>query len=174
MNFTKYLLFILPFTISGAFSQSPLIDSLTGKLNGAEGVQRIDVLNRLTYELLSRDNALAMKYCDQSLSLSNKIGYDKGAGIAYTCKGVFEYLSGEFSDGRSNLRLGLQRSSKAQDKANEGYTFLQLGNSYLNQSQLDSALLFYDQAYTILKDSANPVTLSKLYKNLSTLYGIKS
>ena len=156
MNLCRYSLLILSFTVNTVFSQSAIIDSLTGKLSRAEGKQRVDILNRLTYELLSRDNTLAMKYCDQSLALSNALGYDKGAGIAYTCKGVFEYLSGAFSDGRSALRLGLARSSKARDKENQGYTFLQLGNSYLNQSHLDSALLFYDQANSIFKRQRQP------------------
>lgn len=173
MNFRNNSILFLALSVSSAFSQSNVIDSLTRRLNNSAGREKIDILNQLAYELVSRDNARAMKYCDQSLSLSNKLGYEKGAALAYTYKGVYEYLSGEFSDGRSNLRNGLRLSIKANDHNNQGYALLQLGNSYLNQAVLDSSLMFYKRAHEILKDSTNPVILSKLYKNLSALYGVR-
>jgi len=168
------ILFVLVFTINSVFGQSRIIDSLTNKLNQVDGREKVDILNRLTFEFISQDNDKAMQYCDQALALSNKLGYDKGAGLAYTYRGIFEYLSGEFSDGRTNLRNGLRFAIKAKDVQDQGYTLVQLGNSYLNQALIDSSFIFYDKAYQILKDSTSPETLSKLYKNLSSLYGIRS
>jgi len=173
MNCGRFLVF-LAFTFNSVFGQSRLIDSLTNRLKQVEGTERVDILNRLTFEFISQDNAKAIKYCDQSIALSNTLRYDKGAGLAYTYRGIFEYLSGKFSDGRASLRNGLRLAVKAKDVQNQGYTLVQLGNSYLNQALIDSSFIFYDKAYQILKDSSNPETLSKLYKNLSALYGVKS
>src|SRR6476661_7063901 len=100
MAFYKYFCFLLIINIHGAFSQSLLIDSLTKRLTHADGKEKADILNQLTFELISKDNAKAMNYCDQAIALSTKLGYEKATGVAYTYKGVFEYLSGEFSDGR--------------------------------------------------------------------------
>jgi len=173
MNDGRFL-FVLALTINSVFGQSRLVDSLTNQLNKVDGIQKVDLLNRLTFEFISQNNDKANQYCSQSLSLSNKIGYEKGAGVAYTYKGIFEYLAGEFSDGRTNLRKGLRLAIKAKDVQNQGYTLVQLGNSYLNQSLIDSSFIFYDKAYQILKDSTSPEILSKLYKNLSALYGVRS
>ncbi len=173
MSFLKFSFFFIV-SIGSAFSQSKIVDSLTQKLEGAAGKEKIDILNQLTFELISKDNGRAMNYCDQALSLSNQLHYEKGAGLAFTYKGVFEYLSGEFSDGRTNLFHGLALSTKVNDKKNRGYALLQLGNSYMNQSVFDSSLIFYNKSYEILKDSADPVILSKLYKNLGNLYGIRA
>jgi len=169
---SAFLLFI--FLSPSAFSQSKAIDSLTSELLQVSGTQKIDVLNQLGYEFISRDNKKAMRYCDEALALSVKSGYQKGIGRAYTYIGVYEYLSGEFSNGRSSLKKGLEHAIKSNDVENQGYTLMQIGNSYLDQPNLDSAEYFYIKSNTILKDSLNPFNLSKLYKNWGRLYGLKS
>src|SRR5262249_33724132 len=140
----------------------------------SNGTERVDILNQLTYELISRDNVRAMQYCQEAIELSQRLKYDKGQGIAHTYRGVYEYLSGEFSNGRSNLLRGLALSRKAGDRHNQAYTLLQLGNSYLDQAKLDSSLFFFNDAHDILKDSTDPVTLGKLYRNMSMLYQLRS
>ncbi|HEV8513512.1 MAG TPA: tetratricopeptide repeat protein [Cyclobacteriaceae bacterium] len=167
-------LFVLSVITHSIFGQSRLIDSLTQQLSKVEGKEKVDLLNRLTFEYISKDNDKAKQYSDQALSLSSELGYERGAGVAYTYKGVFEYLSGEFSDGRTSLREGLRLATKTKDVQNQGYTLIQLGNTYLNQALIDSSLTFFNKAHQILKDSTDPLTLSKLYKNLAALYGVKS
>jgi signal transduction histidine kinase len=155
------------------FAQSRY-DSLTAQLSQASGIQKADILNQLAFEFISHDTIKALRYCRQALSLSTQLHYKKGIGRAYTYTGVYEYLSREFSDGRGNLRRGLNFAIECKDKQNQGYSLFQMGNSFLDQAQLDSSLYFYKKSYQILRDSADPVNLSKLYRNLSTLYGIRS
>ncbi|HEY5919471.1 MAG TPA: ATP-binding protein [Chryseolinea sp.] len=169
---SSFLLFI--FLCQSAFSQTRAIDSLETKLSQVSGTGKIDVLNQLAYEFISRDNQKAMSYCDEALALGIQSGYQRGIGRAYTYRGVYEYLSAEFSNGRSSLKRGLEYALKSNDVENQGYTLMQIGNSYLDQPNLDSAEYFYMKSYTILKDSLHPLNLSKLYKNLSRLYGLKS
>jgi len=169
----KYTVIISIFVGPYALAQSR-VEKLTQALTQADGTQKVELLNKLTYEFISVDNAKAMQYCDQALSLANKLGYQKGAGRAYTYRGVYEYLSGAFSDGRTNLRRGLNLAIKSGDRETQGYSLVQIANSFLNQAQLDSSLYFFNESYTLLKDSANPASLSKLYRNLSALYGIQS
>lgn len=158
----------------GLCGQSRTADSLVKQLRKTKGIQKVNTLNELTFEYLSKDNAKAMVYCDQAISLGDDLGYLKGVGKAYTYRGVYEYLSGEFSDGRENLRKGLAFALKAQDKENQGYTLMQLGNSFMNQGQMDSALIFFNKSYEILKDSSNATVLSKLYRSMSTIHGLRS
>jgi tetratricopeptide (TPR) repeat protein len=152
-------------------AQSRLTDSLELQLKTISGDQRVDILNQLTYEFISVDNVKAVNYNDQAVQLSRKLNYLKGEAIAHTYRGVFESLSGQFPAARRNLHLGLSLSEKAGDRANKGYTLLQLGVLGLEVVENDSALFYFERAREIFKDSTNPTTLSKIYRNMSALYG---
>src|SRR6185369_7668571 len=111
--------FVLAATIPTIFGQTQSIDSLTRQLDKVEDKKKVDLLNRLTFEFISQDNDKAKQYCDQSLELCKKIGYTKGEGVAYTYRGIFEYLAGEYSDGRTSLRHGLRLAIQSKDIQNQ-------------------------------------------------------
>lgn len=167
--------FIVWFLLIGqqAFPQE-ITDSLNRILSRAEGTQRVDVLNQLTYEYISVDNQKALVRNNEALALADELKYIKGMGVARIYRGVYEYLSGENEEGIDYLKEGLAIITNTDDRQMKAYAYLQLGNSYMNVMSLDSSEVSYHRAYAILKDSLNPVNLSKLYKNMGTLYGLKS
>ena len=154
-----------------AAAQSKITDSLEKDLAKATGEQRVNILNQLTYEFITHDNAKVVRYGNEAIRISRQIGYTKGEAIAHTYRGVFEYLSGQFKEARADLHRGLALSIQARDRANQGYTLLQLGVCSLEEVEKDSALYYFEKAYTIFKDSTNALTLSKIYRNMSALYG---
>ncbi len=153
------------------FAQIRSTDSLEQKLNKINGKEKVDVLNQLTYDLITHDNVKVIAYNQQALDLSKKIKYLKGEARAYTYRGVFEYLSGQLLEGHRDLNHGLRLATQAGDRPLRGYVFLQLGNCSLEEVQMDSALIFFKQSREIFKDSTDPATLSKIYRNISALYG---
>jgi signal transduction histidine kinase len=154
-----------------ALSQSKVTDSLQSTLRLSEREARVDVLNQLTYEFISVDNDKVLEYNDEAIELSRKLEYVKGQAVAHTYRGVYEYLSGQFPEARKDLHLGLRLSTEAGDIGNKGYTLLQLGVCSLEEVENDSALFYFGKAHEIFRDSTNPVTLSKIYRNMSALYG---
>jgi signal transduction histidine kinase len=167
---------LLTFVLSGyihfwAAAQSRVTDSLEHLLATAQGEQKVDILNRLTYEFITVNNNKVISYNDQALQLSRRISYIKGEGVARTYKGVFEYMSGQFPSAHSDLHAGLALSKNAGDRYNVGYTYLQLGNLGLEEVENDSALYHFTKAHEIFRDSTNPEMLSKIYRNLSAVYG---
>ncbi len=154
-----------------AFAQGAIADSLEHILPSSHGNTRVDILNQLAYEFISRDNDKVVQYSNEALHLSKKIGYVKGEGIAHTYRGVFEYLSGQFPEAHENLHMGLKLSEEADDKDNIIYTYLQLGNCGLEEVDNDSAFLYFTKAYSIFGDKTNPETLSKIFRNMSAVYG---
>lgn len=154
-----------------AFGQIKSADSLEQVLKRAKGEVKVDVLNELTYLFITHDNAKVKAYNQQAIDLSKTIDYPKGEARAYTYRGVFEYLSGQLIEGHRNLNIGLQLATEAGDESLRGYALLQLGNCSLEEVQMDSALIFFQQSREVFKDSADPATLSKLYRNISALYG---
>jgi signal transduction histidine kinase len=152
-------------------AQIKLTDSLEQKLKTTKDQQRVDLLNQLTYEFIAVDNTKAVSYNDEAIELSRKLSYIKGEAVAFTYRGVFESLSGQFPQARRHLHHGLSLSEKSGDRANKGYTLLQLGILGLETVENDSALFYFERAREIFKDSTNPTTLSKIYRNMSALYG---
>ena len=173
MCYRKAFLFIcIVGHLSGSvFAQRKVTDSLEQKLREIDGIAKVDVLNQLTYEFITHDNAKVIDYNKQALQLSKKINYLKGEAKAYTYRGVFEYLSGQLEQGHRDLNLGLRMAIQAGDRSLKGYAYLQLGNCSLEEVQMDSALIFFKQSREIFKDSTDPATLSKLYRNIGALYG---
>jgi len=151
--------------------QSSVTDSLEQKLKRAAKEDRVDILNQLTYEFISVDNEKVILYNNQALSLSSKLKYLRGEAVAHTYRGVFEYITGKFPEAHSDLHLGLEISTRIGDRMNRGYTLLQLGVCSLEEVEDDSAMLYFGKAYEIFSDSANPAVLSKIYRNMSALYG---
>jgi signal transduction histidine kinase len=156
---------------TGGQAQMSVTDSLERVLKTADKEIRVDVLNQLTYEFITNDNGKVILYNNQALQLSKQLGYLKGEAIAYTYRGVFESLSAQFPEAHQDLHQGLRLSIQAGDRVNEGYTLLQLGVCGLEEVETDSALFYFGKAYEIYKDSTNPVTLSKIYRNMSAAYG---
>ena len=162
---------VLGFLGAEAFCQTKVIDSLEQKLKNARDRERVNVLNQLTYEFISVNTDKVIQYGDEALGLSRKIGYIKGEGIAFTYRGVHEYLSGQLQQAHKDLHRGLALSAQVDDKINQGYTLLQLGNCSLEEVENDSALLFLQRSYEFFKDSTQPASLSKIYRNMSAVYG---
>ena len=173
MCYRKAFLFIcIVGHLSGSvFAQRKVTDSLEQKLREIDGIAQVDVLNQLTYEFITHDNAKVIDYNNRALQLSKKINYLKGEAKAYTYRGVFEYLTGQLEQGHRDLNLGLRMAINAGDRSLKGYAYLQLGNCSLEEVQMDSALIFFKQSREIFKDSTDPATLSKLYRNIGALYG---
>ncbi|MBT1697440.1 tetratricopeptide repeat protein [Fulvivirgaceae bacterium PWU4] len=151
--------------------KSKVTDSLEQMLPKAQGPLKVDILNRLTYEFITHDNNKVETYNKEARDLGKSIHYLKGEARAYTYRGVYEYLSGRLSEGHADLNRGLELAIQAGDEQLRGYTLLQLGVCSLEEVQMDSALHFFKKSREVFKDSADPVTLSKLYRNISALYG---
>jgi signal transduction histidine kinase len=168
-----FLLLFFACLCDGIYGQgrSKVTDSLEQRLPKLEGELKVDVLNRLTYEFITHDSVKVENYNKRALDLSKSIDYLKGEARAYTYRGVYEYLSGRLRQGHTDLNRGLALATLAGDEQLRGYTLLQLGVCSLEEVEMDSALNFFVRSREVFKDSADPVTLSKLYRNMSALYG---
>ena len=160
----------LPCGVHGQ-GQSKVTDSLEHKLAKANGELKVDILNKLTYEFITHDSIKVDWYNKQALELSKILHYRKGEARAYTYRGVDEYISGRLREGHADLNRGLALATQAGDEPLRGYTLLQLGVCSLEEVEMDSALIFFKKSREVFKDSTDPGTLSKLYRNMSALYG---
>jgi signal transduction histidine kinase len=172
MTFSNgFAVFVLIFLSLNVIAQESKTDSLEKKLPSVTDKNRVDILNQLTYEFISVNNQKVIRYGDEAIQLARKINYLKGEGVAFTYRGVYQYQSGQFKDGGQSLHTGLRLARQAGDKVGEGYTLLQLGNMGLEEVNMDSAYFYLRKSYSIFKDSTDAINLSKVYRNLSALFG---
>ncbi len=80
--------------------------------------------------------------------------------------GIIQSRLGHDSLSIRSFRKGLSLMRKTNDKLLEGRLNLNLGILYQNEDKLDSAEIYYNRSFQLLKDSANPFRLSLLYLNL--------
>lgn len=164
-------LLVVHLAIAQLLGQPAGTDTLEMELRSSEGDRKVDILNQLTYAFITNDSAKVNAYNAQAITLARSIGYQKGEARAYTYRGVAAYLSGQLEKGHRELNRGLRLAMAIHDKPLIGYTYLQLGACSLEEIQMDSAMIFFKRSREVFKDSTDARTLSKLYRNISALYG---
>lgn len=157
-----------------ADAQSPKIDSLTKRLQTSKGTERVDLLNAYTYAISSYDYLAAQKSTQDALRLGSELNYKKGMAEASLYEGIIASNIGRDSTAMISFRKSLTYADQAKESHIKGRTLTSMGISHQNFDELDSSLICFDQAYQLLKDSANPLYLSYLYLNLADLYKIQN
>jgi len=168
------LSFFLLVTVSLAQSlaQSPAIDSIQQQLKISNGTQRIDLLNAYGYIMLSYDYVKARKLIDEALGLGKELHYQNGIAKALLYEGLIDSNIGRDSLALANFREGLALAKG--DTHLQGRFLFTIGHMRQTTGQLDSASIYYQQSYQLLKDSLDPLNLSYLYLNIASLYKMKS
>lgn len=163
------ILFIFLST-SNARGQSSSIDSLESLVKSLKGPQRVDVLNKIAFELLSYDNEKSKKAASVALELSVKLKYEIGEAQALLFMGATQSSFGKKELSSKLIKQSISLSSKINQKGIAGYGLTFLGANYEKTNQLDSALFSYNKAYDLLKDSTAPYYLSFLYLHFADYY----
>lgn len=159
-------------SIQTSWAQLAEIDSLENLVNTTTGTAKVDATNALAFKLILIDYKRAFESVLKARRLAEKLNYAKGLSEAIIYQGLCENLVGNRKEAQQLLLIGREKAKAANNRGWEGYALVQLGNMYRSQGLYDSAKRWYDQSYTVLKDSLNPWHLSILYRNLSRNYGL--
>ncbi|MEO7988080.1 MAG: tetratricopeptide repeat protein [Chryseolinea sp.] len=158
--------------IHTGWAQLSEIDSLQNIVDNTQGKEKVDAINALAFKLILIDYKKAFENIAIAKQLAERIKYDRGISEAIIYEGVCENLVGNKEKSIQLLLTGREKARLANNHGWEGYALVQLGNIYRSQGLYDSAKVWYDQSYRVLKDSLNPWHLSVLYRNLSRNYGL--
>ncbi len=155
-----------------ATAQNARMDSLQALTNKAKGKDLVDLTNKLAFDWYLYNVEKSFELSSKALSIAKELNYTKGIAEATLYQGIYKYLSGNSQNGQYLLLRAQQLAKEAKEKGLEGYAFIQLGNLNRNLGKYDSAKLFYDQSYKVLRDSLNPWYLGSLYGNLGKYYNL--
>lgn len=149
------------------------LDSLTKEANKLSGPDRVDLLNNIAFSWFGYNNSKAKEVLIVALEESEKIGYDKGKSESLVYWGLYERIAGNTEVAFRYFKEGIALAKKSGNIGAEGYGLVQMGNLMNRHGNFDSALIFYNQSYAVLKDSVAPMQLSVLYRNLGNFYGVQ-
>lgn len=153
------------------FAQSKQIDSLVTMSQKIVGKERIDVLNKLAYQWMIKKYDSCKFFAAMALQEAEKINYTKGKSEASIFLGIYEaQISGNRQKSLSYFKKGQLLAHSIKNHGLEGFAFTQTGNLYRIEGKYDSAFIYYQQSYELLKDSINPWHLSMLYRNMGKYY----
>lgn len=167
------LFFFLLFLEKGN-AQSAHADSLTQLIKKHSGTQRVDYLNEYAIVIFSFDYRKAADAVSTAYQESVQLQYPKGMAQALIMIGIIQSHKGNDSLSIRSFLRSLSIVKKESDRQLEGRLYALVGIGYQGEDKLDSAEIYYNQSFRILKDSANPLFLSFLYLNLGKFYGIQS
>lgn len=156
-------------------AQTAFIDSIhhVVALTGTDE-KRVDALNYYGYITLSYDYQQSIKLIDEAYRLSEKLKYQKGIAEAMMYKGIIELSTGRDSLALIKFRKGLSTLGKDNARDLQGRILSSIGLIHQITDQLDSASIYYQRSYQLLKDSLNPLYLSYLYLNLADFNKLKN
>jgi two-component system, NarL family, sensor kinase len=157
-----------------ARTQTQLIDSLEVRLkNMKDDTAKVILLNEMIAKYQHVNPDRAMELANQSVSLSKRIKFDFGLGVAYRLTGVLFTDKSNFDTGVMYYNKSLEIFKSNDDKRSARYRGMlrhNFGVIYHYKGKYDSAVIYYQEAARLYKELKDDGLLFLTYNNLSTLY----
>ena len=138
------------------------------------GIERVDVLNALAFEVKDEDLSEALQFVDESGSLSTRIGYHKGVAFSLYVQASIWNLSSKYKKALETAENALILYDEINDIKSQSEVLELMGKIQKNAGEHQSALDFCEQSLTIvreLKIEGREATLIKTIANIHIDFG---
>ncbi|MEP7106993.1 MAG: adenylate/guanylate cyclase domain-containing protein [Ferruginibacter sp.] len=179
------LLFMLCLLQHSSFSQDQrAVDSLQNELKKLQATKLksgsnypkmndtliANILNNLSASYWGSNPDKAMDYANQTLALSEQIGYKKGIGRAYNSMGVINDNKGDNLQALEFYKKALAIFEDIAFKKGISSCYNNIGVIYYNQSNYPEALMNYFAASKIYEEIGDKFGLASGYTNIGNIY----
>jgi len=150
--FTFIIILFLLFFINNRLlvSQNSNTDSITLLLNSKpQNKEKIELLNDISYNLLTSYPEKAYQYNKQAVELSEKINYTLGLAAAYNVTGLYYRYKGNYTLSISFHYKSLELYEKINDIEGIGIALFGIANIFNFQKKHNDALEYYRRALQI-------------------------
>lgn len=104
-----------------------------------------------------------------AIALAQQYGLRIKEGLARNEAGVFHFVRGEFDDAL-NQYAAAEQLLRDTDEAGRARVFVNIANVYTTRGDYLQALMAYEQALAIAKETGELLTQAKVYSNMAGLY----
>jgi adenylate cyclase len=148
-----------------------LADSLARiyKADTLHGVARMELLRNLSFNEVN-NLQLALKYAEELIVLSRKLGNDLYLHRGYYQKGNKKRLLGDLDEALDAYFKSAEAALRANSKTGEGSTYLAIADIYSISNNHTNAKLYYSKAINTLRNSDNRIALASAISNFGDEY----
>ncbi|GAB4126969.1 MAG: hypothetical protein OHK0045_13400 [Raineya sp.] len=168
----RFLLVLWLFCTSylSAHPQDP-IDSLKNALKSPlPDIQKVKILNQLSFRLSGNNPDLGLAYAQQALYLANKINYERGISKSYNSLGVVMRVKGDYPKSLQYFFQALQIDEKLQDDRETARTLSGIGAVYVKLRNYDKGIEFFRKSLALRQKLQDEVGIAVCYTNLGDIY----
>lgn len=155
------------------FHQAPAsdhVDSLQNKLQGAEGIQRVEILNQLAWELKYSHPDHALEYAREAASMAES--WKSKIQHAFACRniGALLFLKSDFEESRTWLNKAVQLAQEADALFQEAKALNLLGLIEREKLNYKQSLDYLNRALEIYRQLDIREEMTGVMHNLAFLY----
>ena len=171
----KLIIFFLALVFSQlGFSQSKSeVDSLKNLLKNTEiDSIKVDLYNQLSHQLIYLCKDTSEIFAQLGMSLSNKIGYQKGTAKSYLNFGNISNIEGDFNKAIEQFLKAMEIFQNINDSVGIAKVYSRLGLTHYLLRSLDKSLEYNRLALTI-SEKTNKKDIENIYNNIGLVYMLK-
>lgn len=161
---------ILINAFSTAFSQA-VIDSLEKKLaSSILDTNRVTILSSLSIAYAQSNHELGMKYAQEGLLLSRKLGFKSGEADCLRRSGLILFFQGRFPEALDAFQKSVGISEKINHSFGLAAGFGHIGNVYLEQEDYSKARQYFHLALRAAEELNNPQEVANALRAFGRSY----
>jgi tetratricopeptide (TPR) repeat protein len=169
----SFLFFVYILSASLGYSQNKTIDSLMKVLQSKkDDTSKVNTLYALCEEFRynQMDYVNALKYAEEGLSLTNKIGFVSGKATGYFNLGRLYNSLNQYPESNKYLDTALSMFQKINDEKNIAKTFLWLGYNYYDQALYSDALGNFNKSLNLFRELNDRKNMAEAYLRIGYCY----
>ena len=173
MKIIILILFVLFQLVStGMHAQTSEIDSLENLLHkhSLKDTVRVNLLNKLAYELYTRDIDKTLRYAEEANDLSNQLNYEKGRAKSWVLKGIYYDEKSDFPAALTCYEKALGIYNKLNDKSGVNRCYNNMSIIFRYQGDYTSALEYNQKSLKIAEELNDKSSMSYSYNNIGIIY----
>src|SRR5450432_1962036 len=148
-------------SLEGFCQDQKVADSLTRiyQQGNVSDTAKLELLRRLSFNEV-RDLRLSLKYAEELISLSAKLGNDSYLTKGYFQKGNKQRLLGNLDEALNAYFKSAEAAGKAKDIRDEGSIYGVIGDVYSDSHNHSGAMAYYNKGIAILRSFGDSVNLA--------------
>ncbi|MBL7104229.1 MAG: tetratricopeptide repeat protein [Bacteroidales bacterium] len=164
-------IFLIFFSLNSSIvPDQTVIDSLKNRLNEADELSKIEILNELSKLLSTVSYEEALKYSEEALDLAQKVNNKKEEAKSLHLIGTIYYYRGNFDKALDYFKRSLKISEEINYIIGIAKTSNNIGLAYDYLGRLDQALEYHFKSLKIEQETGNKDGIAGSFNNIGKIY----
>ncbi len=165
----KFILSFILLLSSLVYGQSE-IDILLNRIEQADGIEKIDLINQISFEHYRVSPQKGIEYAEHALQMSEEIQYKKGIAAALQNKGLNLWAVGRMQESLALQNEALEMFELMNDHEGMGESLINIGLVYSDRGEMEKALQYNLDVLNLADQYEDDIRKEKAYNNIGIIY----